>query len=267
MSSDQEASFGRRGAKRPLPVTAAAASNSPSEEASVTAVAWLPGGKHLGGILVGIGIVVFLYAVHVVAMKGFGRALDQHWQQNFGYPDIESAYHRTARRDAGLDEAHNHCKARSDFVQLGPAERSALEGFDGLYSGETALARAALYLSCLTAQKPARFCGPAHKAHLTAALSDYYRLMAQVREERYLQTTSPFAVERGMLISPPGGGRFGATQAPPSAKTDPRVIDGLRALIVGGYVTRRDIEAWFAVRSTDLPDRLRGVEPGKANCP
>ena len=266
MGSGSEKSFGRRGAKQPQPVTAATASNPASRLASLAAIARSPLGKQLGGILVGVGILLFLQAVYIVSMKGFGRALDQHWQQNFGYPGIEDAYHRTARRDATLEEVHNNCKARTDFVQLGPAERSALEGFDGLYSGETALEKAALYLSCLTAQKPARFCQSAHRAHLAAALSDYYKLMAKVREERYLQTTSPFSVERGMLINPPVGGQFGATKAPPSAQTDPRVIDGLRALIIDGYITRRDIEGWFASLSTDLQGSLRGVEAKKVTC-
>jgi hypothetical protein len=221
--------------------------------------------KQLGGILIGVGILIGLQAVYVVSMKGFGRALDQHWKDNFGYPGLEDAYLATKSRDNALEQAHNHCNARTDFVQLGRAERNALEGFDGLYSGESALAKASLYVSCLTTQSPSRFCQPPHRTHLVAALTDYYRLMSKVREERYLATTSPFAVEKGMLIHP-GGSPHGATGSPPSGQSDPRIVDGLRGLITAGYLSHSDLDGLPTALAGDLRGQLRTVKPARTAC-
>ena len=265
MSADKDTTFGRRGAA-PAGSPASLATSSgqaPSSAGNWSGLIHSRLAKQFAGILAGVGILLGLHAIYVVSMKGFGRALDQHWQQNVGYPGLEDAYLRTKTRDAGLEEAHNNCIARAAFVRLGQAEQRALEGFGGLYSGESALAKSALYLSCLMAQKPPRFCQPAHCAHLIAALADYYKLMAKVHEERWLQTTSPFALERAHLINPRPSG---AASAPPSAQTDPRVIDGLRSLVGAGYLTQRDLSALPRAAAAELEGRLRGLEGKRAEC-
>jgi hypothetical protein len=216
------------------------------------------------GVLVGVGIVYSLGALHVVQMKGFGRALDQHWKENVGYPGVEDAYKRSAGADASLEAIHNDCKSRSDFVSLDKGQTRALEGFDGLYSGEAALAKAAFYLSCLTVEKPARLCQATHRAHLIEAVKDYYRLMGRVREERVMSTSGPFAAQRLALMSTPGRER-GATPPPPSARSDERVVNGLRALMVDGYLSRRDLAPVLGPPG-DLEMALHGVEPKRAGC-
>ena len=218
----------------------------------------------LGGIAIGVGVVFLLGTVYVVGMKGFGKALDRHWAENVGYPGVEDAYKRIGRADAALEKIHNDCKSRSDFVRLDKGQRRALEGFDGLYSGEAALATAAFYLSCLSVEKPARFCEPAHRAHLVAALKDYYRLVGQVREERVIATSSPFAMERNALMSVPGREQR-ATTPPPSAQTDGRVVNGLRALIVNGFLSRSDLAPVLGPPG-DLDLALRGAEPRRVGC-
>jgi hypothetical protein len=216
------------------------------------------------GVLVGVGVVYGLGALHVVQMKGFGKALDQHWKENVGYPGVEDAYKRSARADVSLEAIHNDCKSRSDFVSLDKNQTRALEGFDGLYSGEAALAKAAFYVSCLTVEKPARLCQATHRAHLVEALKDYYRLMGRVREERMMSTSGPFAAQRLALMSTPGRGERGATP-PPSARSDERVVNGLRTLLVDGYLSRRDLAPVLGPPG-DLELALRGAEPKRTGC-
>jgi hypothetical protein len=215
------------------------------------------------GVLVGVGIVYSLVALHVVQMKDFGKALDQHWRENVGYPGVEDAYKRSARADVSLEAIHNDCKSRSDFVSLDKSQTRALEGFDGLYSGEAALAKAAFYVSCLTVEKPARLCQAAHRAHLIEALKDYYRLMGRVREERMMSTSGPFAAQRLVLMSTPGRERGAMT--PPSARSDERVVSGLRMLLVDGYLSRSDLAPVLGPPG-DLELALRGVESKQAGC-
>src|SRR5262245_44841222 len=266
MNPGDNKTFGRRGLARPGSPPPVAEPGNDSNPAGPASILRSPLVKQLGGILIGVGILIGLQAVYVVSMKGFGRALDQHWRDNFGYPGLEDAYLRTDRGDHALDEAHNHCKARADFVQLGRAERTALEGFDGLYSGESALAKASQYLSCLTTQSPSRFCQASHRSHLVAALTDYYRLMSKVREERYLAATNTFAVEKGMLIHPRGGNPVGGSVAPPSGQTDSRIIDGLSGLITDGYLSHRDLNGLPNALAGDLQGQLRTVKPARTSC-
>jgi hypothetical protein len=226
--------------------------------------------RQLGGILiallVGVGIVYALGALHVVQMRGFGKALDQHGKENVGNPGVEDAYKRTAGPDASLEAIHNDCKSRSDFVRLDQGQTQALEGFDGLYSGELALAKAAYYVSCLTVEKPARMCQVTHRTHLVAALKDYYRLMGRVREERIMSTSGPFAAVRMTLMAQSSRhGPAAALPPPPSARSDERVVNGLRTLIADGYLLRRDLASVLGPPG-DLDLALRGVEPKRAGC-
>lgn len=250
-STDQ--GFGRRRPQQPAPAPAKAAGpNGPR--------LW----KTLWIVLAVVGAVVLLRAVNVAAMRGYGKALDQHWRENVGYPGLEDAHKRTANGDAALETAHNDCKSRSDFVKLSPDQTRALEGFDGLYSGESALAKAAFYLACLTEHEPQRFCKAAHRTHLAAVLNDYFKLMAKVREERTLTMSAPFAREKSAMINPGGGQRAPGTA--PSAGTDPRVVEELRTLLTNGYMSRRDLAGSWDSLPGNLETELRGAEPRQKGC-
>ena len=217
-----------------------------------------------GGIVFGLAILLCLAGGYFIIMKGFGRALDQHWRENVGYPDIEDAYKRTAAADVSLERIHNDCKSRSDFVRLDQSRTRALDGpgLDGLYAGESALVKAAYYLSCLTGEQPERFCQAAHRAHLITTLKDYYRLMGKVREERWMATGSPFSVTR--VLGGPSR-ELRPTTSMPSAQTDERVVAGLRVLLQHGYLSRQDLAPVMGPPG-DLELALSGVEPKRKGC-
>jgi hypothetical protein len=126
------------------------------------------------------------------------------------------------------------------------------------------LAKAAFYVSCLSVEKPARMCQASHRAHLIAALKDYYKLMGKVREERFMSTSGPFAAQRMALMRPASRER-GSAPPPPSARSDERLVNGLRALNAEGYLSRRDLEPVMG-RPGDLDVALSGVEPKRAGC-
>jgi hypothetical protein len=213
------------------------------------------------GILIGVGILAAMYGVYVWMMKEFGRGLDQHWATNVGYPDVEDAFKRTASKDVELERVHNDCKSRSDFIGRNkPRTMADVVSADGITIG-----RAVTYVSCLATENPARFCQPAHRSHLVAAVRDYYRLMAKMRDERVLMNASPFAANRNALMGIPSREMLPTTQ-PPGAESDPRVIDALKALIANGYLTRRDLAAMSGGMPTDLELALRGVEPKRKGC-
>ena len=133
------------------------------------------------GLLLGFGIVSLLFAINFTAMKGFGRALDRHWSENVGYPGVEDAFNRVGSTDKLLEQVHNDCKSRSDFVGRDkPRKRGdVMQSVD-----ETILGRAVVYLSCLATAQPERFCQAVHRKHLFAAVKDYYRLKGKIREEQ-----------------------------------------------------------------------------------
>jgi Na+-transporting methylmalonyl-CoA/oxaloacetate decarboxylase gamma subunit len=223
-----------------------------------------PLGRQLRGILVGLGIVFFLIAVYVIAMKGFGRALDKAWVENAGYPGLEDAYKRSGRTDAALDAVHNDCKSRSDFVQLDNSRTRAFDGFQDLSVGVSALNTSAFYLSCLMGHPPQRLCKAAHRDHLIAALKDYYRLMMRVREERMMSTGGPFAANRMALLGTSSRDLYAATAAA-TEQTDARVLDGVRRLLGDGYLSRRDLAPVLGPQR-DLELKLQGVVARKAGC-
>src|SRR5882724_9246264 len=138
MSTNGNTGFGRR---RPDAKTPTRAANESPRIAGPGAIPGRGGGEAIAavinaplvrqfrGILIGVGIVFFLIAVYVVAMKGFGRALDKAWSENAGYPGLEDAYKRGGNTDVALEGVHNDCKSRSDFVRLDDNRTRALDGF------------------------------------------------------------------------------------------------------------------------------------------
>jgi hypothetical protein len=215
------------------------------------------------GLLIGFGVVGFLLAVHVAAMKGFGRALDRHWVENAGYPGVDDAYKRTvaAGSDKLLDQIHNNCKSRSDFVGRHRPRTYA----EVMSADEIAMGRAVTYLSCLAYERPARFCEARHRTHLFAAIKDYYRLKARVREERAFMNASPFAAERNALVGVPTR-KIIPTTSPMAAASDPRIVGALKALVSSGFVSRRELVSATGGWPNDLDLVLRSVEPKQKGC-
>ena len=215
--------------------------------------------RQLRGMLIGIAIVGLLVAVYIATMKGFGRALDQHWAQYVGYPSVEDAYARSGAKDTLLEQVHNDCKSRSDFVGRNkPKTMNDVVSADGITKG-----RAATYVSCLAAEKPKRLCQAVHRSHLLAAVRDYYRLLAKMREEHVMMNGGPFAANRA-LMGGPVSETFPST-SPMAMESDPRVIEALKTLVSNGYLPRRDLIA-AAGRPSDLEVALRGVEPKQKGC-
>jgi hypothetical protein len=215
------------------------------------------------GLLIGFGVVGLLFAIHVVTMKGFGRALDRHWAEDVGYPGVEDAYKRSAGAgsDKLLEQVHNDCKSRSDFVGRNVPKKHA----DVMSSDEIIVGRSVTYLSCLAYEKPVRFCQAQHRGHLFAAVRDHYRLKAKMREEQVLMNAGPFAANRNALIGGPTRELI-ATTSPMASESDPRIIDAFKALVVGGYLTRRELVGATGGWPNDLDLVLRGVEPKQRGC-
>lgn len=210
--------------------------------------------KSVMGLLGGVAIVGFLFANHVVSMKGTGWALDQHWARNAGYPEVDDAYKRSGSNDKLLEQVHNDCKSRSDFVGRNRPKNHA----DVMSADDISLGRAAAYLTCLASERPVRFCQPAHRAHLLAAVKDYYRLKGKMREEAWMQNAGPFAVQRNTLT--------GDAVRAPSNTTDPAMVHALRALVIGGHVSTRELVAAPSGWPNDLDTALRGAEPKQKGC-
>jgi hypothetical protein len=229
---------------------------SSSSLAAVASFVRSPRDVKLKGFLKAAGYLLLIGAVYFAAMKGFGKAIDQYWRQ--GAPSVEDAYQRSGSSDTVLAEAHNDCKSRTDFVGVSSRRKGDFDGLEmvNAFTGETQLAKAALYVSCLTAHKPPRFCQSAHRKHLSAALDDYYRVLARVGTMR-TTLTSPGSVRTA--LGPPA-------PAPGTVKTDTRVVLGLRDLIEQGYISRSDISGFFGSLPGDLELALHGVERKRQGC-
>jgi hypothetical protein len=213
------------------------------------------------GLLLGFGIVSLLFAVNFAAMKGFGRALDRHWTENVGYPGVEDAFKRVGSTDKLLEQVHNDCKSRSDFVGR---DRPRKRGEAMMSVDDTFLGRAVVYLSCLAASQPERFCQPPHRKHLFAAVKDYYRLKGKIREEQVFSRQGPFAAQRDLLMGPTR--ETLPTTATMALESDPRVIDAFKALVGGGYVTSRELVNATGGWPSDLDLVLRDVKPTRKGC-
>jgi hypothetical protein len=218
--------------------------------------------KTLRGILFAVGVLFALAAGYVGVMKGLGRSLDRFWFAEL--PSVEDAYRRSTGSDALLEQVHNNCKSRSDFVgQLDRRRLDPAEIFQAL-NGEVGLSKAAMYVSCLATEQPERFCKPAHRAHLVAAVKEYFSVLGRVRAQRAFMSNGPFAAVQTELMA--AGGRDTRRNTPlPSAQTDERLVGGLRRAIMDGYLSQRDFSSVFGLPG-DLETRLRGVEPRRDGC-
>jgi hypothetical protein len=208
----------------------------------------------LGSVRAILAILLVFVAVYIGTMLALGKTLTSLW--DFSYPGVEQAYTRMGS-DKALEEAHNDCKSRTDFVGRPSSSRRRLSSdFDGMFiveefTGTNALARAALYVSCLIQHKPTRFCQKVHRAHLAAALDDYYGVLNRIRGQQALMGAAAGVSPR---------------QAQPVGKTDPRIVAGLRDLIEQGYLARRDISGFFGSLPGDLDLALHGAERKRAGC-
>jgi hypothetical protein len=196
-------------------------------------------------------------------MKGFGRALDRYWAENAGYPGLDDAYKRTtaAGSDKLLEQVHNDCKSRSDFVGRHRPKTHA----EVMSADEITIGRAVIYLSCLAYERPARFCEARHRAHLFAAVKDYYRLKSKIREEHAFMNASPFAAERNALIGVPTR-EIIPTTSPRAAASDPRIVGALKALVSSGFISRRELVSATGGWPNDLDFVLRSAEPKQKGC-
>jgi hypothetical protein len=104
--------------------------------------------KPVLGLLFGFGVIALLFGTHVAAMKGFGRALDQHWAHNAGFPDVDRAYKQSGSSSKLLEQVHNNCFAQADFIG-GEKPRSTAEVMSAV--GIT-IGRAVKYVSCVAAE-------------------------------------------------------------------------------------------------------------------
>jgi hypothetical protein len=101
-----------------------------------------------------------------------------------------------------------------------------------------------------------------HRTHLITALKDYYRLMGRARQERWILSGNPFSAPH--VFGGPSREAVPTTQMP-SAQTDERVVAGLRTLLQGGFLSRRDLSPVMGAPG-DLEVALKGVEPRRSGC-
>jgi len=196
----------------------------------------------------------------VGVMKGLGRSFDRFWFTDL--PSVEDAHRRSTGSDqALLEQVHNNCKSRSDFIGQ-PNRRGLPDPTEILQalSGEAGLSKAAMYVSCLATEQPERFCQPAHRAHLVTAVREYFGVLGRVRAQN---TFLPFAAVQTELMA--GSRDTRRNTPPPSIQTDQRLVGGLRRAIMDGYLSQRDFSSVFGMPG-DLEAQLRGVEPRRAGC-
>ena len=167
---------------------------------------------------IGIGVVALLIGAFVGTKKSTGPELERFWKKEDA-PVVAEFYVPIGAADVLHEQINKECKARGDA-----AGRNK--------SADVSIRQAAAYVSCLANEKPKRLCQLTHRTHLLAALRNYYRLQAKMRERR--------------------------------VNSDPQVVEALKAVITNGYMPRRDIVA--AIEQSDLDAVLRGVEAKKGGC-
>jgi hypothetical protein len=222
------------------------------------------GVRQIAGIMLGVAIVFGAITIYVGGMKKAGRALDRQWEENAGYPALDSPPARRAGADVSSD-VRTTCKARAEQVKLNAATRRDLDYYVNIWVGEEQLLQHAAFITCLSSTQPARLCQPEHRGHLAGAVRDYFRLRMRVREEWTMARTNPFGAAQAGLMPLPGAQGINARF--PSERTDPDIIAGLTRLIADGYLARADLGAgMFSRMPGDLETQLTGIERKKRSC-
>ena len=194
------------------------------------------------GVLAGVAVIGLLVGGYFAMTKGASRMFDRFWSDSAALPAVDDAYKRSGLADGGvkdllLEQVHNECRSRSEYTL-----RSQLRDNSTAASAadNSAIAKQVTYLSCLATERPHRFCQAGHRSHLLMSVRDYYKLVARMRAER-------------------------AATATPS-ETDPRVLNALKALVLKGYVARRDLIGAASGWPNDLEAAFAGVEAKQRGC-
>jgi hypothetical protein len=223
------------------------------------------GTSAIGGVAFGIAIVLAVMTFYVVSMKSAGRALNNSWTQNAGYPALDNP--PVQRADAGTpySELRTACKRRAEKVQLSRATSLELDYHVNIRVGERQLDQHVAFIDCLITETPARFCRPEHRVHLVEAVRSYFRLRMRVREEWAMARNNPFGAHAAGLMPLPGA--HGVTTRFPSQQTDARIVTGLAGLIANGYLTPADLGAGlFSRMPGDLGELLKDAARKTNRC-
>ena len=270
--TSQDREFGRRSAAprntvHPMPPAGAsqAGNSNGGDSTGLGSVLNSRGIRQIGGVVIGFAIAFGIVTFYINGMKMAGRALDDRWAENAGYPALDNPPARRTDAGATYNELRTSCKARADKVDLPRAMNLELDYFVNIRVGELNVEQHAEFIDCLMTTLPGRFCRAEHKAHLVDAIRTYFRLRTRVREEWAMMRNNPMgATAMGLMPMP---GRDGITARYPSERTDPRIIAGLTTLIADGYLTRADLGAgMFGRIPGDLEDALKGVERKNRSC-
>jgi hypothetical protein len=188
------------------------------------------------GVLAGVAVIAIMLGGYFALNKGLARVFDRFWTGDSAPPGIEDAYKRSGLADAAtgkdllLEQVHNACRSRSEFVVRGQPKNA-----DGTLSDSSALLKQATYLSCLAGERPSRFCQAAHRSHLLMSVRDYFKLMASAKGN-----------------ATPG--------------TDPRVLAALTSIVERGYIARRDLVGAASGWSNDLEAQIANATPSRRGC-
>ncbi len=198
------------------------------------------------GVLAGLAVIGVVVGGYFAMTKNVGRVIDRFWTDSAALPGVEDAYKRSGFADGNtkdllLEQVHNECKARSEHTARSQLRADATDSFT--------LVKQVTYLSCLASERPNRFCQAGHRSHLLMSVRDYYKLKGRMRDER----------------APGKAPAVAAFSAVPT-ESDPRVLEALQALVLKGYIARRDLVGAASGWPNDLEASLAGVDPKQRGC-
>jgi hypothetical protein len=220
--------------------------------------------KQAVGIVAGMAIVLALVTATFILKKNAGRVLNAKFLEAATPGSPERAIERNQVVDPKLQAVQRACTEHSMNVKLNLAQTRATEGFMDVYAGESELARAADFIECLATTRPARFCQQSHKAHLIEAMRQYHKLLKQTQESWALAASPTY---RAVLMSAPYRLEQRQALGLPSARTNPAMLEGLRALAAGGYVSVSDFAGFGTVGvPQDLREALSNIESRRRVC-
>ncbi|MEW6449918.1 MAG: hypothetical protein AB1490_04660 [Pseudomonadota bacterium] len=201
------------------------------------------------GVFAGLAVICVVVGGYFAMNKSAVRVFDRFWNDASALPGIEDAYKRSGlgdgiAKDLLLEQVHSECRARSEYIG-----RSQPRKADAGPADSFTLAKQVTYLTCIASERPHRFCQAGHRSHLLMAVRDYYKLMGRMRDERMASTA-------GIVDAAP-------LQA---ADSDPRVLNALKALVLKGYVARRDLVGAASGWPNDLEAGLGSVDPKQRGC-